>query len=362
MTTMDVRGRVDLTAHGIRATGRVVRNPTTSLLVEHAIARGEARIAEGGPLVVDTGLHTGRSPKDKFVVREPGSEDRIWWDGNKPFSEDGFDRAARQGRRVPRTRGDPLRRRRVRRRGHRSPNCRPGRDHAPVSRAVREDDVHRPDRCGGGGVRAAGARAARARARGEPGSRRNAHRHLRRAASVAHRGADRRHVLRGRDQEVDLHGDERPAAARGRLPHALLGQRRRRRSRRRLLRPVRHGQDDAVRESGARADRRRRAWLGRRRRLQLRGRLLREGDPPVRRRGARDLPDDAHVRDDPGERRDRRVRRARPRRRLEDGEHARRVQARADRERASGQARRPPVRGDHAHRGRVRRSSRRSRG
>ena len=92
MTTMDVGGRVDLTAHGIRATGRVVRNPTTSLLYEHAVARGEARIAEGGPLVVDTGLHTGRSPKDKFVVREPGSEDRIWWDGNKPFSEDGFDR------------------------------------------------------------------------------------------------------------------------------------------------------------------------------------------------------------------------------------------------------------------------------
>ena len=92
MTTMGVGGRVDLTAHGIRATGRVISNPTTSLLYEHAIARGEARIAEGGPLVVDTGLHTGRSPKDKFVVREPGSEDRIWWDGNQAFPEEAFDR------------------------------------------------------------------------------------------------------------------------------------------------------------------------------------------------------------------------------------------------------------------------------
>ena len=44
---------------------------------------------------------------------------------------------------------------------------------------------------------------------------------------VPHRGRDRRDVLRGRDQEVDLHGHERPAAARGRVPDALLGEPRR---------------------------------------------------------------------------------------------------------------------------------------
>ena len=92
MTAMDVRGRVDLSAHGIKTTGRVIWDPTTSMLYEHAIARGEARIAEGGPMAVDTGVHTGRSPQDKFVVREPASEDRIWWDGNKEFTEAGFDR------------------------------------------------------------------------------------------------------------------------------------------------------------------------------------------------------------------------------------------------------------------------------
>ena len=92
MTTMHVGDGVDLAVHGIRPTGKVVRNPTTALLYEHAVARGEARIGEGGPLVVDTGLHTGRSPRDKFVVREPGSEERIWWDGNQPFSEDAFER------------------------------------------------------------------------------------------------------------------------------------------------------------------------------------------------------------------------------------------------------------------------------
>ena len=143
----------------------------------------------------------------------------------------------------------------------------------------------------------------------DPGRGRHAHRHVRRAASRAHRAARRRHVLRGRDQEVDLHRHERPAAARRRLPDALLGERRRRRSRRGLLRPLRHRQDDALRRPGARADRRRRARLGRQRRLQHRRRLLREGDPPVGGGRARDLRDDAHLRDDPRERRDRRERR-----------------------------------------------------
>src|SRR5438067_359982 len=93
MTMMDVRRRdADLAVHGIHATGHVFWNPSTPVLYGHAIERGEARLAEGGPLVVDTGVHTGRSPKDKFIVREPPSEDRIWWDGNRELAEDSFDR------------------------------------------------------------------------------------------------------------------------------------------------------------------------------------------------------------------------------------------------------------------------------
>src|SRR5438067_9716068 len=92
MTAMDVRGRVDLSTHGIAPSGKVIWNPSTSLLYEHAIARGEARIAEGGPLAVDTGVHTGRSPQDKFIVREPGSDRRIWWDGNRELAEGAYDR------------------------------------------------------------------------------------------------------------------------------------------------------------------------------------------------------------------------------------------------------------------------------
>jgi phosphoenolpyruvate carboxykinase (ATP) len=91
MTTMDVRGGVDLRAHGITPTGTVVANPSTPVLYEHAVERREARLGEGGPMVVDTGVHTGRSPKDKFIVREPRSEDRIWWDGNQELAEGAFD-------------------------------------------------------------------------------------------------------------------------------------------------------------------------------------------------------------------------------------------------------------------------------
>jgi phosphoenolpyruvate carboxykinase (ATP) len=81
-----------LEGHGIVPSGDVLRNPTTSQLYTDALRRGDGRLAEGGPLVVDTGRFTGRSPKDKFVVREPGSEARIWWgDVNQPIDEAGFD-------------------------------------------------------------------------------------------------------------------------------------------------------------------------------------------------------------------------------------------------------------------------------
>jgi phosphoenolpyruvate carboxykinase (ATP) len=88
-----VPDRGSLAAHGIEAQGRIYWHPTVSQLYMHAVTRGDGQIAEGGPLVVDTGVHTGRSPKDKFIVREPGSEDRVWWgDVNAPISEEQFER------------------------------------------------------------------------------------------------------------------------------------------------------------------------------------------------------------------------------------------------------------------------------
>ena len=87
-------GRSSLAAHGIdEVRGRIYWHPTTSQLYLHAIGRGEALLAEGGPLVVDTWAHTGRSPRDKFIVREPRSQDRIWWsDVNAEISQQDFGR------------------------------------------------------------------------------------------------------------------------------------------------------------------------------------------------------------------------------------------------------------------------------
>jgi len=91
-TSTEFQAKVDLVEHEVHTTGTVHWNPTTSMLYAHALARGDVTLAEGGPLVVDTGVHTGRSPKDKFVVREPDSEDRIWWsDVNQAISEESFE-------------------------------------------------------------------------------------------------------------------------------------------------------------------------------------------------------------------------------------------------------------------------------
>ena len=78
--------------HGIKNAETVYWNLTTSVLYEQAIRRHEAAIAHLGPLVVQTGSHTGRSPNDKFVVQEPSSESDIWWGKvNRPFSQENFD-------------------------------------------------------------------------------------------------------------------------------------------------------------------------------------------------------------------------------------------------------------------------------
>ncbi|HWH54290.1 MAG TPA: phosphoenolpyruvate carboxykinase (ATP) [Gaiellaceae bacterium] len=91
-TTIGAEGRVDLSTHGIDAGGRVYRQPSTSLLYTHTLLRDEGRLAEGGPLVVDTGRHTGRSPNDKFVVRDAACEERIWWGKvNQEIDEEHFE-------------------------------------------------------------------------------------------------------------------------------------------------------------------------------------------------------------------------------------------------------------------------------
>jgi phosphoenolpyruvate carboxykinase (ATP) len=73
--------------------GKIVANLSTAALYEAAVRDREGMIAAEGPLVVSTGTHTGRSPKDKFIVREPSSEANVWWgDVNHPITEAHYDR------------------------------------------------------------------------------------------------------------------------------------------------------------------------------------------------------------------------------------------------------------------------------
>ncbi len=74
--------------------GSVLRaNLSAAELYEDAIRAGEGLVAAEGPLVVRTGRHTGRSPEDKFIVREASSEAKIGWGAvNRPISEANYER------------------------------------------------------------------------------------------------------------------------------------------------------------------------------------------------------------------------------------------------------------------------------
>ena len=85
-------GQYGVENHGIKNPGTVYWNLSTPMLYEQAVRRREGVITHLGPLVVHTGDHTGRSPNDKFIVREPGSQDEIWWGKvNRPISQEKFD-------------------------------------------------------------------------------------------------------------------------------------------------------------------------------------------------------------------------------------------------------------------------------
>ena len=84
--------KIGLEAVGIEGSARVYWSSGVAALYEEAVRRREALIAAGGPLVCTTGQHTGRSPNDKFIVKEPSSEKNVAWGKvNRPIDAAHFD-------------------------------------------------------------------------------------------------------------------------------------------------------------------------------------------------------------------------------------------------------------------------------
>ena len=87
------QGPVGLDYLGIRNINNAYWNLTTPALYEQIIRRREGVISHLGPVIMRTGAFTGRSPNDKFIVKEPSSEAEISWGAvNRPFSEENFER------------------------------------------------------------------------------------------------------------------------------------------------------------------------------------------------------------------------------------------------------------------------------
>ncbi|MFC2088951.1 phosphoenolpyruvate carboxykinase [Calditrichota bacterium] len=87
------KGQVGLDYLGIKNINNAYWNLTTPALYEQIIRRREGVIGHLGPVIVRTGSFTGRSPNDKFIVKEPTTDGQIHWGKeNRPFAEDDFNR------------------------------------------------------------------------------------------------------------------------------------------------------------------------------------------------------------------------------------------------------------------------------
>jgi len=83
----------ELSEHRLKNIREIFYNYGTPALYEQVIRRREGLLAHLGPLVVRTGYHTGRSPNDKFLVKELSSEQNIWWSkANNPFEVEDYKR------------------------------------------------------------------------------------------------------------------------------------------------------------------------------------------------------------------------------------------------------------------------------
>ena len=91
MTSGRVNPKFTLDDQGITGLGAVYYNLMEPALVEAALKAGEGTLGQGGTFLVTTGKFTGRSPKDKHVVKTASVADTIWWENNVEMSPKGFD-------------------------------------------------------------------------------------------------------------------------------------------------------------------------------------------------------------------------------------------------------------------------------
>jgi phosphoenolpyruvate carboxykinase (ATP) len=86
-----LKAEYGLIHHGLTNLRQSYWNLPTEALYEEIAFRGEARITSMGPIVVNSGKHTARAAQDKYIVREPETEDHVWWgEYNRPLSAEKF--------------------------------------------------------------------------------------------------------------------------------------------------------------------------------------------------------------------------------------------------------------------------------
>src|SRR6516162_5758054 len=87
----EIKSRFGLERQGLHHLGGVHWNQSAPVLYEYAVQRREGELALGGSFSVSTGLFTGRTPRDKYIVEEPGTKDTVWWGKiNQPVSPQQF--------------------------------------------------------------------------------------------------------------------------------------------------------------------------------------------------------------------------------------------------------------------------------
>jgi phosphoenolpyruvate carboxykinase (ATP) len=84
--------RAELASLGLRWANCISWNAAEAVLYQQAIAREEAEVSASGALVVSTGSHTGRSPRDKYIVHNGASAATVWWEGSQSMSTEAFEK------------------------------------------------------------------------------------------------------------------------------------------------------------------------------------------------------------------------------------------------------------------------------